>query len=72
MALEQDSDLYNLIKDATPLRPIDRAELLYNSKALETAHASAASQGQSDAPDADDDIEKKYHCLLGNSVHSAR
>lgn len=62
--IEQDSDLYKLITDATPLRPLERADLLYNSKALENAHAGAASQGQSEAPDANDDIDLHYVCFV--------
>ena len=62
--IEHDSDLYQLINDATPLRPVDRANLLYKSKALETAHASAASEGQSSAPDANDDIDLHFVCFV--------
>lgn len=64
MAPEQDSDLYKLVKDATPLGPIERADLLYNSEALESAHQSAASQGQSDAPDANDDVDLHFVCFV--------
>ena len=61
---EQDSDLYKLIKDATPLGPIERADLLYNSTALESAHENAASQGQSEAPGANDEIDLHFVCFL--------
>lgn len=61
---EQDSDLYKLIKDATPLSPIERADLLYNSTALESAHENAASQGQSEAPNADDDVDLHFVCFV--------
>jgi ubiquitin carboxyl-terminal hydrolase L3 len=64
VAIDQDSDLYKLIKDATPLGPIERADLLYNSKALEHAHQGAASQGQSDAPNADDDVDLHFVCFV--------
>jgi ubiquitin carboxyl-terminal hydrolase L3 len=64
VAPEQDSDLYKLVKDATPLGPIERADLLYNSEALESAHQSAASQGQSDAPDANDDVDLHFVCFV--------
>ena len=67
--IEQDSDLYQLIKDATPLQPMDRANLLYNSKALETAHASAASEGQSNAPDANDDIDLHFVCFVKDATN---
>jgi ubiquitin carboxyl-terminal hydrolase L3 len=61
---ESDSDLQKLIKDAIPLAPLDRADLLYNSQALESAHQSAASQGQSNAPDATDDIDLHFVCFV--------
>jgi ubiquitin carboxyl-terminal hydrolase L3 len=61
---EQDSDLYKLIKDATPLGPIERADLLYNSTALESAHENAASQGQSEAPGANDEIDLHFVCFV--------
>lgn len=62
--VESDSDLQNLIKDAIPLAPLERADLLYNSQALESAHQSAASQGQSNAPDATDDIDLHFVCFI--------
>ena len=61
---EADSDLYKLIKDATPLPPLERADLLYNSQALESAHQAAASEGQSQAPDAEDNIDLHYVCFV--------
>jgi ubiquitin carboxyl-terminal hydrolase L3 len=62
--LESDSDLHKLISDAIPLAPIERADLLYDSKALESAHQNAASQGQSTAPDATDDVDLHYVCFV--------
>ena len=64
MAAELESDLQKLLKDAIPLPPVERAELLYNSQALESAHQSAASQGQSNAPDAADDIDLHFVCFV--------
>lgn len=61
---ESGSDLEKLVKDATPLGPIERADLLYNSQALERAHQSAAVEGQSAAPDADDNIDLHYVCFV--------
>lgn len=61
---ESGSDLEKLVKDAIPLGPIERADLLYNSQALENAHASAASQGQSNAPGAEDDIDLHFVCFI--------
>ena len=61
---EPGSDLEKLVKDATPLGPIERADLLYNSQALERAHQSAAEEGQSAAPDANDNIDLHYVCFV--------
>ncbi len=61
---EPGSDLEKLVKDAIPLGPIERADLLYNSQALECAHQSAADQGQSAAPSAEDNIDLHYVCFV--------
>lgn len=53
-----------MVKDAIPLAPKERADLLYDSQALEKAHSSAASQGQSTAPGAEDDIDLHYVCFV--------
>lgn len=47
-----------------PLGPVDRAELLYNSQALENAHQSAAAGGDTAAPDAEDNIDLHYVCFV--------
>ncbi|RDL30651.1 Ubiquitin carboxyl-terminal hydrolase [Venustampulla echinocandica] len=62
--IESGSDLDKLVQDATPLAPIDRADLLYNSQALERAHQGAAAGGQSNAPAAEDDIDLHYVCFV--------
>ncbi|KAG9229371.1 hypothetical protein BJ875DRAFT_446008 [Amylocarpus encephaloides] len=64
------SDLQKLIQDAYPLAPVERADLLYNSQALESAHHSAASQGQSNAPDAQDDIDLHYVCFVKDETNN--
>jgi ubiquitin carboxyl-terminal hydrolase L3 len=62
--IESGSDLEKLLQEAIALAPIERADLLYNSQALETAHQSAASQGQSHAPGAEDDVDLHYVCFV--------
>ncbi|TVY49030.1 Ubiquitin carboxyl-terminal hydrolase isozyme L3 [Lachnellula occidentalis] len=62
--IEPDSDLHKLVKDAIPLAPAQRADLLYNSQALESAHQSAATQGDSAAPGAEDNIDLHYVCFV--------
>ncbi|KAL4927373.1 ubiquitin carboxyl-terminal hydrolase [Aspergillus undulatus] len=54
------SDLENLLKEAEGLEPIQRADLLYESKALESAHADAAKLGDTKAPGADDDVDLHF------------
>lgn len=49
-----------LLKDATPLAPKERAELLYNSPALEAAHRASAQQGDTAAPPAEDIVELHF------------
>ncbi|KAH8809219.1 hypothetical protein F5884DRAFT_794837 [Xylogone sp. PMI_703] len=62
--IEPNSDLTKLLEEVTPLSPLPRADVLYNSQALESAHQSAASQGQSTAPDATDDVDLHYVCFV--------
>jgi ubiquitin carboxyl-terminal hydrolase L3 len=46
------------------LAPTERADLLYNSQALEHAHQSAAMGGQSSAPAAEDNVDLHYVCFV--------
>ena len=62
--VETNSDLDKLLKQAVELKPVDRAELLYNSTALETAHKSAAVKGDSTVPEAEDNVELHYVCFV--------
>ncbi|KAK3679169.1 hypothetical protein LTR78_000730 [Recurvomyces mirabilis] len=48
--IAQDSILDEILKEATPLKPLPRADVLYNSDALEEAHMSVAFKGDSKAP----------------------
>ena len=52
------------MKEAIKLKPADRADLLYNSSALETAHKTAASKGDSSVPAAEDNVELHYVCFV--------
>jgi ubiquitin carboxyl-terminal hydrolase L3 len=51
--LDPTSDLSTLLKSAIPLKAVPRADLLYESQALESAHQSAASKGDTAAPSAE-------------------
>lgn len=59
-----------MLDGATPLGPMERAELLYHSQALEKAHQGAASQGQSNAPGAEDDIDLHYVCFVKDAKNN--
>lgn len=54
------SDLDDLLIEAEPLGPSKRADLLYESKALESAHADAAKLGDTQAPNADDEVDLHF------------
>ncbi|KAI9926683.1 hypothetical protein ASPWEDRAFT_46276 [Aspergillus wentii DTO 134E9] len=54
------SDLDTLLCEAEPLAPIQRADLLYESKALESAHADAAKLGDTAAPQAEDNVDLHF------------
>ena len=61
---EKDSDLDKLLKAAVPLAPAERSRLLETDQSLARAHHSAASQGATAAPDAQDDIDLHYVCFV--------
>jgi ubiquitin carboxyl-terminal hydrolase L3 len=52
--------LENLLKTAIPRAPAERAELLYESESLETAHQAAATEGDTSAPSADDRVDLHF------------
>ncbi|KAF2121469.1 hypothetical protein BDV96DRAFT_213941 [Lophiotrema nucula] len=62
--IEPNSSLAKLLSDAIPLKPVDRANLLYESQALETAHQSAATGGDTAAPPADEKVDLHYVCFV--------
>lgn len=57
---DPESTLGKLLKESVPLSPDDRAEYLYNSPDLESAHSASAAQGDTQAPNAGDDIDLHY------------
>lgn len=61
------SDLAHLLREALPLKPKDRARLLYESAALESAHRAAAIGGDTVAPQADADVDLHYVCFIKSS-----
>ncbi|RAL12152.1 ubiquitin carboxyl-terminal hydrolase [Aspergillus homomorphus CBS 101889] len=54
------SDLDHLLREAEALDPLARADLLYESKALESAHADAAKLGDTQAPQAEDNVDLHF------------
>lgn len=52
--IQRGSDLDKLLKEAVPLKFPARAQLLYDSKAIEDAHASAAQLGDTVPPPSED------------------
>ncbi len=64
LSSDPSSDLSALLESAIPLKPLQRAELLYESKALESAHQSAASKGDTAAPPAESNVDLHYVCFV--------
>ncbi|KAF2032644.1 cysteine proteinase [Setomelanomma holmii] len=62
--IEPDSSLAKLLSDAIPLKPVERADLLYESDALESAHQAAATGGDTSAPAAEDNVDLHYVCFV--------
>jgi len=62
--LAPSSDLANLIKSAIPLEPEQRANLLEESESLEAAHASAAQQGDTTAPQLEEEVDIHFVCFV--------
>ncbi len=58
--IREGSSLQKLLQDAIPLKPLERAEVLYGSQALESAHADAAKKGDSTAPDAEAKVDLHF------------
>ena len=66
-SLDPKSDLSELLSSATPLKPSARADLLYTSQALDSAHQSAAAKGDSAAPSAEAAVDLHYVCFVKSS-----
>lgn len=62
--VQADSDLDQVIKSAIPLKPLERAELLEETEALETASQAAAATGDTAAPNAEDSVDLHYVCFV--------
>lgn len=58
------SALEELLKEAIPLDPVKRADLLYQSNTLEAAHSTAAATGDTQAPDANANIDLHFVAFI--------
>ncbi|KAJ1333386.1 ubiquitin carboxyl-terminal hydrolase L3 [Microdochium nivale] len=62
--VQEGTPLARLIEQSVPLKPAQRSALLEQTPELATAHAEAASQGDTVAPDAQDDVDLHYVCFV--------
>jgi ubiquitin carboxyl-terminal hydrolase L3 len=62
-----ESDLAALLRQAEPLGPLARADLLYESQVLESAHANAAKQGDTAAPGAEENVDLHFVAFVKGS-----
>ncbi|KAF9739644.1 hypothetical protein PMIN06_011950 [Paraphaeosphaeria minitans] len=62
--VDPDSNLAHLLREAIPLKPEERAQLLYESDALEAAHQEAGTRGDTAAPAAEADVDLHYVCFV--------
>ncbi|KAF2427843.1 ubiquitin hydrolase L3 [Tothia fuscella] len=59
-----DSDLAKLLAEAIPLKSAERADLLYDSEILETAHKAAAQTGDSRSPTIDEPVPYAFTAFV--------
>ncbi|KAI9660248.1 MAG: ubiquitinyl hydrolase 1 [Alyxoria varia] len=64
LRVEPNSDLAKLLQDAESLKPVERANLLYESQALEKAHHAAASGGDTAPPEAEEKSDLHFVCFV--------
>lgn len=69
-AVGPSTDLSNLIHDALPLDPASRARLLETSPAIARAHASAAAQGDTAAPNAEDNVDLHFVAFVKSAKNN--
>ncbi|KAI0387725.1 ubiquitin carboxyl-terminal hydrolase [Hypomontagnella monticulosa] len=62
--VEPNTPLERLISASVPLPPSERSALLERTPELAAAHHEAASQGNTAAPDAQDDVDLHYVCFV--------
>lgn len=68
--IKKDSILDKLVQQVTPLKPVERAQAIHDSKDLETAHMRSARKGDTAAPRAE--VRAEHHFIAfvkGNDGH---
>ncbi|KAL9615033.1 MAG: hypothetical protein Q9167_000565 [Letrouitia subvulpina] len=70
MSQAPSTDLSNLISTAIPLDPASRARLLEKSPNIALAHASAAAQGDSAPPSADESIDLHFVAFVKSAENN--
>ncbi|KAF8421235.1 hypothetical protein EV426DRAFT_633814 [Tirmania nivea] len=68
--IDSDTELAKLLAYAIPLKPAERADLVESSDALGSAHQSAATEGSSEVPDAEADVNLHYICFVKSSKNN--
>ncbi|KAF8459589.1 hypothetical protein BGX38DRAFT_1083882, partial [Terfezia claveryi] len=63
-AIVSNSELAKLLETAIPLKPAERAALVESNDSLASAHQSAATEGSSEVPDAEADVDLHYICFV--------
>lgn len=58
------SALEQMLKEAVPLDPVKRADMLYQSQSLEAAHSTAAATGDTQAPDANANVDLHFVAFI--------
>jgi ubiquitin carboxyl-terminal hydrolase L3 len=61
LGIEENSSLMQFVKDTQSLDFLQRAQALEKANVIEQAHHSIATEGQTEAPSADDNVE--YHFI---------
>jgi len=64
---EPGSTLDRILCEAVPLQPDARAAVLVESDALEAAHSTAASKGDTAPPQLQDEVEHHYVCFVASA-----
>lgn len=58
-----------MLREAIPLDPRARADLIETTESLQTAHQAAAVEGSSAVPNAEDDVDLHYICFVKSKVN---